>query len=92
MPRSWADPRELDDQERERREACGLSDPHRADWQADVDDWFDRRDRVLEYARQPHARERREHLRGRQQERDARLALYPQRGATANVTPLGRAA
>lgn len=93
MARSWADPSDVREEAlRERREACGLSDPHVADWQADVDDWFGRRDRVLEYAEQPHPRERREHLRARQQERDAQLALYPDRPVDSQVTALGRVA
>lgn len=56
------------------------------------DEAMERRDRVREYARQPHARERREHRRARQQECDARLALYPDRPVDSQVQPLGRVA
>lgn len=43
-------------------------------------------------ARQPHPRERREHLKARQQERAAQLALYPDRRPDSDVTALGRVA
>lgn len=96
MTVSWGAPR---DPEREVLEREGRLH----DWfdrAAVSDDELEHTDRLHEkggepwrqLARQPHPRERREHRRARQQELDARLALYPDRAPSSDVWPLGRVA
>lgn len=92
-------PRELlAEQDRERRERCGLSDPDLTDRDAAHDEELMILDRLREkgsdyrlVARQPHPRERDLHREARQ-ERDALLGLYPDRPVTSQVSPLGRKA